>query len=210
MARLLALRRVLPMAAAVGWRQIRRRLSHGLVFELILVARGGDCAGRRPLGRPERFSADMRSQIRCARPPPLSQPTAALNKETPYANPPHVFSTTNRMAWLYVSVSSSTTFDRQVQEDLVRARLVCHRSRRSAASRRAVKQLHALRISDLSCDRMCEACVALSDGKGLRESSDMGALLQTYLRFRQDSVMTKLNINKRSTSSIPACHLPGT
>ena len=39
----------------------------------------------------------------------------------------------------------------------------------------ALVQLHAPRTSHLSCDLMCEACVAQSDGEGLRESFDMGA-----------------------------------
>ena len=78
-------------------------------------------------------------------------------------------------------LSSSTTFDfAGPRRSGSHSRLLRHvGSGRFAASLGALKELHAPRTSDLQCDLMCKAFVALSGGEGLREGFDMGSFKLT-------------------------------
>ena len=146
------------------WRRYRPQLHRRPSQELRAHPHGGDCGGGLWVdrtGTPR--TRGRRSGAHVPRPP---VPAHHSPKQTPYANPPQFFSTTTRMAWLVASPPRPRSTS-QVQEDPDRARLLRHGSGRSAASFGALKELHAPRTSDLQCDLMCEACVALSDGEGL-------------------------------------------
>ena len=76
--------------------------------------------------------------------------------------------TGRRRTEMALSPSVSPRSPMQGHEDLVRARRIRHGPGQSAASFEALSQLHAPHISELRCDAMREACVALSEGKGPR------------------------------------------
>ena len=156
----MALRRARP---ARQWRRHRSQLhwrpSHGVRAH----PHGGDCAGGLWVNR--RGSPRTRGRISGAHVPRPPVPAHRSLEQILHANLPRVCSPTTSMAWLFASPSRprSTTQD---QEDPNRARSVRHRSRRSAASQKALKQPHAPRASDPYNDLMCEECVAQKDGVG--------------------------------------------
>ena len=142
-----------------SWPQLQRRASHGARAR----PDGGHCVGGfsiDPRGSP--LTRGRRTGAHGPRPP---VPAHRSLEQILHANLPRVCSPTTSMAWLFASPSRPRS-TMQDQEDPNRARSVRHRSRRSAASQKALKQPHAPRASDLYNDLMCEECVAQKDGVG--------------------------------------------